>query len=894
MSPKLLFTEPWRECVYRILLSCIVSSRYTHEQYSVYVKHEDCGKRDLEIEGKCDFVVIAPRFIAIIEVKAVDLKGENPDKAFKNNLRSSISQRKRTNKLIDHEIQKSLAIDSMIPIRDYSLFSEIERAEVIELPSFIELDSISKDFVLFEDDLQFLKDVLCCPVNESPSSGRYPDEIIRYILLGLWKSASNECELSQIIRTLDKQLKSSLVTRMLHKDGRPPTSLLKKAPFIFRKYLKIEYLTVDQHRIFASKSRKQWINGPAGCGKTILMMAKVIELAQDKTDHVPITIIAHGIFAARKLYQCLLLAKITGITLKSPSKDIGDMFTDYPNEGSYINIYCVKSGHTKYMPYRSVSALLTTELNSERHIFVDDLQSFGIDPAFEDSEPLLKLISDKLNCKEHTRQINDRFVWFGYDELQCGMGSYGEILRVSYKMKYLLENLKEFKMVSLPSNLRNTFEISCLLNDLRNKRLIMEREYIQKTQYNESQLISSECEEIFLKSLAVSQSEGHFIHGPCPVFHIIHGKTANTSLFVKAFKGIVKNEISRIVSLVATADKDTHEQKGSGLVFISDRSFQDHASATTRPIQWHSVSSGGFMRYNRTQGIPYKWPTTGYIDWSKEFRCVVDSLQIVNTDDVEFLNLDASFSVEYPAAIAVVDFNAEMWKFLENTRSTNSLSSRYDLFDQLMTKLYLAASRARVYSSVILVMRDITSFLGTYSQISHLSRKAARQIKPDHNMFDRSASVYLKDTCTNIIRETLQSHALVKVGSVDPPTMHLLSGLFSNYPPLLHPPTMYLFSGLISDNPPLIDPHIEPSIGDIMVMFGLIESRSLVILREKFFIRRIYMILSAKEFPSYLINEPTSESESESESVPRSGLIRSVLAWIWLYGYSLWEISWFQ
>lgn len=101
---------------------------YTHKQYSNFVRgHSDtCNKKDHEEEGECDFVAIHDQFIAVIEVKAPDLKqSKDTDKVFKKNLSKSEDQRKRTRELI-FGIRKRMKVEDPTVI-EFTIFSSISK-----------------------------------------------------------------------------------------------------------------------------------------------------------------------------------------------------------------------------------------------------------------------------------------------------------------------------------------------------------------------------------------------------------------------------------------------------------------------------------------------------------------------------------------------------------------------------------------------------------------------------------------------------------------------------------------------------------------------------------------------------------------------------------------------
>ena len=75
--------------------------------------------------------------------------------------------------------------------------------------------------------------------------------------------------------TIDRELRRSRLTK---DTGKNPS--MKGSPLIFKEYLGIEYLSSEQKTIFNSTEKLCEITGPAGSGKTVLLLGKIIQIGK--------------------------------------------------------------------------------------------------------------------------------------------------------------------------------------------------------------------------------------------------------------------------------------------------------------------------------------------------------------------------------------------------------------------------------------------------------------------------------------------------------------------------------------------------------------------------------------------------------------------------------------
>ena len=133
---------------------------YTHKQFSIFVRdHTDsCNKKDQQEEGECDFLAIHDQFLAVIEVKAPDLKqSKDPDKIFKKNLSESKRQRNKTKELI-FGIKERMEV-KVPKIIELTIFSDVDRSLVAQFHSYKILEEGDKKCILFADDLANMQSI---------------------------------------------------------------------------------------------------------------------------------------------------------------------------------------------------------------------------------------------------------------------------------------------------------------------------------------------------------------------------------------------------------------------------------------------------------------------------------------------------------------------------------------------------------------------------------------------------------------------------------------------------------------------------------------------------------------------------------------------------------------
>ena len=137
-----------------------------------------------------------------------------------------------------------------------------------------------------EDFSDWWKDNVCDLVLDEPlhPEFRSKHEDVRNLLLAIWCTDKTICDkskfsLGKCIVNINEQLRSGKVTLRSNNPEVIPS------PKIVKNFLGIENLTKQQHDLINSDEKFLWINGPAGAGKTVVLLSKILQLALSSEDN---------------------------------------------------------------------------------------------------------------------------------------------------------------------------------------------------------------------------------------------------------------------------------------------------------------------------------------------------------------------------------------------------------------------------------------------------------------------------------------------------------------------------------------------------------------------------------------------------------------------------------
>ena len=651
---------------------------FTHEQYSAFVRDHNCNrkrckkgpedhpchKQPKDIEGECDLLVVGKSFVAICEVKGLNLDHRDPEEDKRKFEGCCESARLQTEKM--ERVIKS--INSFVTVIPITIFPNISYDEYNELdPSGQRLDSIIlfngylAAFMSLIEDYQkrFILRIM-------PKSER--DELFR-CLLGLWcvdqkgKWDLDKFRMTKCIKDVDLKLSKALVTRELVDEERratcskqvkfeerignrikeyPKNPEMIEAPKLFKDYLNISCLTQDQLNVFNSDERFLWVEAPAGTGKTITMLGKIIDIVLNKPPRRVLLILSgykddptikrhfellNGIASCRMvLYD---YGKITGPEkYKKKVKRLPDLSEHLPNTTSRIVLLAMNSP--------SASDGMYDFITSFDHVFVDDYQHLS-DTLFEPRN-WSNIIWKGLSPVVDNSVLNNTKLWIFCDEGQ----------RITYKQMVIyhrfhlykkVDPLKRFKKlfdhhyVSLTVNMRNSYEISTVLSVIRKHMQDDMKKWTDTDTLNLPQ-----------------QKIGHSLRGTKPVIYLLRDNCRSTWL------NVLQYELEKLIGLGSCfEDKD--------VAVLYDKQEND----------WRRLSS-------TLKGHLQDWKTK-------------------NGWETPLLSTDASVSAEWAAVICIRRYT---FRGASITKSGSSQGLRWSYNSLVVPFLYRALSRARVHSTAII------------------------------------------------------------------------------------------------------------------------------------------------------------------------------------------------
>ena len=544
------------------------SFEYTHFQYhlgdSTHVKQKctECKKRATNREGECDFVVIAPNYFVIMEVKNMGHIGNQSDpgcnkdqqsQALAKTFQKSLEQR---NKMV--EFVKRFC--KRLTVLQFTVYPNLEKSSKKEfLISGGKLSSI-----IFKEDLEDFSDWWKDNVNDLVLDEplhpefRTKHEHVRNLLLAIWCTDKtvcdkSKCSLGKCIVKIAEQLRSGRFTfRSNNPDVIP-------SPKIVKEFLGIDNLTKQQYDLINSDEKFLLINGPAGAGKTVVLLAKILQLALSSYDNKIVLFcescaIDEDRTSPEHLHNPLEKAGVKHVSVGET--EMADKLVDksYRRIRDYLNdnqvvIIMLRGLNVVNFKTDTIKGLVNTFANTSLikfirlfqgkgiHVFFDDIQGENINRDYGIFKALFELSG---SCH----------VWIACDTLQhplCYDNDYEEerLRHDSRLTGFVKDELSSTQIVSLSKNLRNTSDLTRTLSIIR--------EHIIEP----GNLVST-----FRNDFAILQAPGHYIHGPKSVVHVLQkfDEKRLYDIFVKEFNELHFDDMidSNDVGIIYTSiDADT-------------------------------------------------------------------------------------------------------------------------------------------------------------------------------------------------------------------------------------------------------------------------------------------------------------------------------------------------
>ena len=645
------------------------SFKYTHQQYDLFVEHE-CGKRWNQMEGECDFVIIHKSFVAIIEVKAGECWQE---KSFKKTYEKSLKQRQEVYELVLGICKKSDAKEPTI--LQFTIFTSIGNDLLQELAQKISLTPDEKRTLLTKDDLNRTLWL------ENELNGVQVNPQIKNLLLGLWCMETNNIfnveayDFGKTISKVDDLLRRSTISR---RPRQPPSSFVSNAPETFRKCVGIDCLTDEQQRILNDKRKKLLINGPAGSGKTILILGKVIDLAKQTNKKIIVFVASKT--AADRLVKVLnnsgtvAMALCTTICNKS-ILSYQKVLVKYSEDMKVAEgLFIVDEDDRKNSLWKA--------LESTNHIFIDDFHSFVAGMKRPTSEEIMKKVAYELNSS------SQRVFWVCNDVFQDGHldETYNVLFFLDKEVNFIMKHTGTKSLINLSANMRNSYEITGILSSIRGLR-----EELENTQV----IIKGLQKERIPPDFLIRQKHGHHIHGPKPNLKIIFSNKSSQAEIIALVEGHLTDELNKLsnsqVAIIVNENKKL-SLNGSDTMKIHhlNLSFKDIADDKGKDS----------------------------INWRRVCKKVISDK--FNNRKIKIYDCPETMSREWPAVIGIIEYSQAMWRFKMSPQSLET--DIVAIFDQILSRMYITVSRARAYCSIILIIRDTNGYDDYVKSLSSLKR----------------------------------------------------------------------------------------------------------------------------------------------------------------------------
>ena len=487
------------------------SFQYTHHQYRLCDKNhvrKGCRKckNASNVEGECDFLVIGETFFVLIEVKNIknNLPEGKKDKVEQSRILSgtfnkSVQQRKKTAQLIR-------AIGKRSKVLQFTAYPEFSK----EFHEEFQLNPNEIDTIIFKDDLNNFgnwwdKNVKDFVLDEhNMSAGFRPEhEKIRNMLLAIWCTEKDDCDqskcsLGRCILDIDEKLRSG---KFVYRSENP--NVVSAPDNIIRECLGVDNLTKQQHDLYTSEEKFVLIDGPAGAGKSVVLIAKAIQLAKSSENNKVIMFSFIQRLWLPTIYEKAFgKAQIRCHTINC--FEISELFEFISSVDSEVKVILVQGMHYNMILETKLQSIINiiSNLEEEYNVFIDDFQCMynGFITSLKSEENMyFAIVSDLFDLSECCK-----YLWLAVDFLQSLPFMDGEkydMCEIRWLVESVLCEQYGCSIYHFPSNLRNTYDLSNVLSILRN----------------------NSCTEGLPWPPGMNipaQVKGHYIHGPRTSFFV--------------------------------------------------------------------------------------------------------------------------------------------------------------------------------------------------------------------------------------------------------------------------------------------------------------------------------------------------------------------------------------
>ena len=445
-----------------------------------------CHKQYSDPEGETDFLVIGKNFFATFEVKHCRL--EKIAKA--DNLGKGIQQTERTEKFLKRIME--LVVGSSKPIFKFCTFPLIKKEDAEGyLAEYLAKHPQSDTQILFEDDFDNFN--LWWNVHiEGQLQLQFTTplkEEIKEIVTGLSGSTTDD-QFGIDVKHIDDNLRTSKITREFKKGGKilhNNTEVITATEEM--KMLDIKYLRETQKAALDDQSDRLLINGPAGTGKTIVLQAKLLNIAMDVSSEERVIVFSFGHKATAAYIEILKRANLQYYFKKIGNNLKANSLSKIREtaERSFEKILLFSITIIDYSKKFLDTLRQIIEYFKDCKILIDDIQCL-LTP--KSAKPFEELIGSINKCS-FVRMTVDAVQLFYHPKSEKDTRAIDQAIRS-------IES--HMKMITLQSNMRNSYEVSSLLSVVR--------EQFKGDFYDSTTIIPS-------------QKYSHYIHGPKVVVNLV-------------------------------------------------------------------------------------------------------------------------------------------------------------------------------------------------------------------------------------------------------------------------------------------------------------------------------------------------------------------------------------
>ena len=518
--------------------------KYTHHQYRLCDqnrKKKSCGicKNAANRDGECDFLIIGKNYFVIIEVKNIPHdKDEDITQTKRREVHGALKKsRKQSDKIksLIESLSRAVGAEYRSTILHFSAFPSSHRI------LFKGMDEIDKTRIICKEDILdfsgwWLTNVKGQITGSSSDASVTNHREVKEILVAIFCTDKNRCDelkcsLVKSMKDIDLELNKGRI--MFRSKNRLPnpnviraadieTAIIDGDTNIFRDIIGIENLTAEQLDAFNRNHSLLIINGPAGTGKTIILLAKIIQLIRYHEENRVVLLI----FRKRYFYDnnphntsyqdILQKADISRSVMERDLKESGDETVEKILASLKENrVVIVGMGLGKS---NSLEDVLSEQLAGSAHIFIDDCQA-----ELYKRDTNTQLLLNRLKELSLTN-----WAWIACDLNQISYTSRRELGEETV-WAYTPENdMPPENIATLSLNLRNSSDIAVILSAIRG-RLVEE-------------ILEGRAENI--DALLPELQPGHLIHGPRTVVHFIDQKLDKND--TELIDTILKKELDKL------------------------------------------------------------------------------------------------------------------------------------------------------------------------------------------------------------------------------------------------------------------------------------------------------------------------------------------------------------